>query len=73
MNGNQVGRCSQRFNSWTGAFLVLINDSNLSTDIKPFADDLFFSIVNEKGKACKKLSNHLWIIRTGGISLRNYF
>ena len=47
-------RCSPGFNSWTTIFLVYINDiySNLSTNVKLFADDTsLFSVVNDANKS----------------------
>ena len=59
------GRCSPGFNSWTTIFLVYINDicSNLSTNVKLFADDTFLlSIVNDANKSFQNLSHDLFVI-----------
>ena len=59
-------RYSPGFNSWTTILLVYTNDicSNLSTNVKPFADDTsLFSIVNDTNKSFQNLSHDLCIIR----------
>ena len=58
-------KCCPGFNSWTTIFLVYINDicSNLSTNVKLFADDTsFFSTVNDANKSFENLSHDLFII-----------
>ena len=58
-------KCSPGFNSWSTTFLVYINDtcSNLSSNVKLFADDIsLFSIVNDANKSFENLSNDLFII-----------
>ena len=58
-------KCSPGFNSWSTTFLVYINDtcSNLSSNVKLFADDIsLFSIVNDANKSFENLSNDVFII-----------
>ena len=69
-------RCFPGFNSWATNFWVYINDiySNLSTNVKPFADDTsLFSIMNDGNESFENLRNDLSIISNWAYQWKMYF